>query len=146
MDKNGIISVDPKAKGGLGLSMLRELARKDVPTVDVKLGSAAKVKNGIGPARTHAVDVKVDAGGGLTVPAGISMSGNTEVYVDPKGGFAGNKWASPSLVMGHELLGHAFDFVFRGQSSERSAVTTETNLLLQFGLPQFRPIPMDHDP
>lgn len=143
MNKNGVVSVDAKAKGGLGLYMLRDLARKDKPTVNVSLGLTATAKTAPGPSPTFVIDLQTTAGGGVTLRPWQAMSGTYEVHVDPRGNLQFG--ASPGLVMAHELLGHAWDLMFKGTSSERSAVTTETNLLLQLGLPQFRPVPTDEE-
>ncbi|HXA20257.1 MAG TPA: RHS repeat-associated core domain-containing protein [Thermoanaerobaculia bacterium] len=143
MDKNGVLSVDAKAKGGVGLSMLRDLARKDAQTVDVRFSSTFQAKTIAGPGRPRTFDIQAAAGGGATVPARFSMSGNIEVTVDPRGSIGTG--ASADLVMGHELIGHAWDYAIKGTTSERSAVTTETNLLLQRGLPPVRPVPSDQE-
>jgi RHS repeat-associated protein len=141
MSKNGVLSVDSKAKGGLGLSMLRDLARKDQPTVNVRLGLTYTDKSSTS-------DLAL-SGGGTTVPTRSSISGNIEVNVNPNGGMWTDlndsnftkHFAPAKVLMGHELFGHAFDLMVRGKSSERSAITTETNLLWQLGEPALRPVP-----
>jgi RHS repeat-associated protein len=143
INSKGIVSVSSRAKGGLGLQMLRQLARKDVQTVTVGLSSTVQAKRGPGPSPAVTLDIQAAAGGGATVRSALSMSGNIEVTVDPRGSLGTG--ASASLVMGHELLGHAWDRVFKGTTSERSAVTTESNLLRQMGMPPFRPVPTDHE-
>ncbi|MEO8383368.1 MAG: RHS repeat-associated core domain-containing protein [Acidobacteriota bacterium] len=142
MNKNGVLSVDSKAKGGLGLSMLRDLATNKA-TVNVSLGLTATEKMAPGPSPTRVLDLQAAAGGGVTLRPWQATSGSLEVHVDPRGNLQFG--ASASLVMGHELLGHAWDLMIKGTSSERSAVTTETNLLFQLGLPQFRPVPTDRE-
>jgi len=142
-DKNGLIKVDPKAKGGLGLMMLKQLASRDVKMVTVRLGTTFQEKSGPGPTPPLTLDIQAAGGGGATVRPAYSMSGDIEVNVDPRGGLSSG--APASLVMGHELLGHGWDLAIKGKSSERSAVTTETDLLLDLGLPPFRPVPHDRD-
>jgi RHS repeat-associated protein len=138
MNDKGIVSVASKAKGGVALMMLKDLARKDVPTINVQLGSTVTMKTAPGPSAMKTQDLQV-GGGGITVPPAISKSGNMEVHVDPRGSLS---VGSPALaVMAHELMGHAWDLFFTGTSSERSAVNTENNILLQLGQQPYQPVP-----
>ena len=138
MNDKGVVSVAGKAKGGVALMMLKDLARKDVPTINVQLGSTVTMKTGPGPSPMKTQDLQV-GGGGITVPPAISKSGNMEVHVDPRGSLS---VGSPALaVMAHELMGHAWDLFFTGTSSERSAVNTENNILLQLGQQPYQPVP-----
>ena len=122
--------------------MLRNLTQHKA-TVNVSVGLTATAKSAPGPSRTSVIDLQAAAGGGVTLRPWQATSGTFEVHVDPRGNLQFG--ASAGLVMGHELLGHAWDLMFKGTSSERSAVTTETNLLFQLGLPQFRPVPTDEE-
>ncbi len=108
MNKNGVVSVDSKAKGGLGLSMLRSLTQHKA-TVNVSLGLRATVKAAPGPSRTSVIDLEVAAGGGVTLRPWHATRGTFEVHVDPRGNL--QLGASPALVTGHELLGHAWDLL-----------------------------------
>jgi hypothetical protein len=138
MNDQGVISISTTAKGGVALMMLKRLARRDPPTVQVHLGRELTRKLGPGPSRVETVNVQ-SLGGGATVPPLISMSGDMEVYVDPRGSLA---IGSPALaVMAHELMGHTWDLFYTGTSSERSGVTTENNILLQLGLRPYQPVP-----
>ena len=60
-----------------------------------------------------------------------TVSGNIEVRIDPRGNPQGE---SMGIVMGHELLGHGLDLMFKGTSSEHSAINTENLIRLDLGL------------
>jgi RHS repeat-associated protein len=138
MNDKGVVSVARKAEGGVGLMMLKDLARKDVPTINVHLGSTVTMKIGPGPSLMKTQDLQAGGGGIMVLPM-ISKSGNIEVHVDPRGSLAVG--SSASAVMAHELMGHAWDLLFTGTSSERSAVNTENNVLLQLGQQPYQPVP-----
>jgi RHS repeat-associated protein len=138
MNAKGVVSVAGKAKGGIALMMLKDLARKDVPTINVQLGKTVTMKTGPGPSPLKTQDLQA-GGGGITVSPLVSRSGNLEVHVDPRGSL---RIGSPALaVMAHELMGHAWDLLFTGTSSERTAVNTENNILLQLGQKPYQAVP-----
>lgn len=118
--------------------MLKDLARKDVPTINVQLGTTVTMKTAPDPSPMNTQDLEA-GGGGITVSPLVSRSGNMEVHVDPRGSLGVGSRAL--AVMAHELMGHAWDLFFTGTSSERSAVNTENNILLQLGQQPYQPVP-----
>jgi hypothetical protein len=111
-------------------SMLKAAVREKSQTIKVGFAEAALVKPGTGPTKPVLVDLQ-NAGGGLTTKAIETMSGNIEVRIDPRGNPNGQPMF---LVMGHELIGHGWDLMFKGKSSEHSATNTENVIRLELGL------------
>jgi RHS repeat-associated protein len=132
LGNNGMLQIAKSAKGSTtGFSMLKAAVRNQKQTVNIAFGQTAMIKPGPGPMRPVEVDLR-SAGGGAATGAPFTMSGNIEVRIDPRGSATGE---SLGIVMGHELMGHAFDYMFRGLTSEHSARNTENLIRSDLGLP-----------
>jgi hypothetical protein len=140
LGKNGMVQIAANAKGStVAFLMLKDAVRNKNQTIGVGFAEKALVKPGPGPMRPIQIDLQ-NTGGGLTIKAIGTLSGNIEVKIDPRGDPGGQPM---SIVMGHELIGHAWDLMFKGTSSERSATNTENLIRLDLGLLPFRPLPND---
>jgi hypothetical protein len=80
------------------------------------------------------VNVAVDAGGGVTVPASISTTGDVEAYVSRLGnasgvtGTNGQNISDPiSVILAHELLGHARLMLIGQPSGQPEAIQSEND-------------------
>lgn len=131
LGKNGMLQIAGNAKGSsIAFTMLKSAIQNKSQTIDVGFAQATLVKPGAGPVRPVQVDLQ-NTGGGLTTGASYTMSGKIEVRVDPRGNPEGEPL---SIVMGHELLGHGWDLMYKGTSSEHSARNTENLIRLSLGL------------
>ena len=129
--KNGMLQIAARAKGStVGFSMLKSMVRNREQTASVGFAEVASVKPGLGPVRPMQVDLRT-AGGGIAVGRPFSMSGNIEIRIDPRGSATGEPMG---IVMGHELLGHGFDLMYRGLTSEHSARNTENLIRPDLGI------------
>jgi hypothetical protein len=80
------------------------------------------------------VNVAVGAGGGVTVPSAISNSGDVEAYVSRLGnaagvtGTSGQNISDPiSVILAHELLGHARLMLIGQPSGQPEAIQSEND-------------------
>lgn len=138
--KNGMLQIAAKAQGStIAFTMLKNAVRDKNATVGVAFAQTALVKPGPGPVRPMQVDLQ-STGGGLTTKAQYTMSGDIEVRIDPRVNPQGQPM---SIVMGHELLGHGWDLMFVGTSSEHSATLTENYIRRDLGWPLRHPVPND---
>jgi RHS repeat-associated protein len=111
------------------LKRLKYLADHKTKFVTVALGATALEKDRA-PLVPKIINVG-DAGGGVTIPSQISMSGAIEVVIDPRRSPAG-----PHVVLGHELAGHAWEVVRHGKSvGHDGAISAENEIRKNLGLP-----------
>ena len=91
-------------------------------------------------------DVAVKYGGGVTIPASISTTGDVEAYVsrigNPAGvpGVRGSVTSDPiSLILAHELLGHARLMLVGQPSGQPEAIQSENDFRRGRGLQERQP-------
>jgi hypothetical protein len=80
------------------------------------------------------VNVAVDMGGGVTVPAALSTTGDVEAYVSRLGnatgvdGTSGKTISDPiSIILAHELLGHARLMLIGQPNGQPEAIQSEND-------------------
>jgi hypothetical protein len=146
--KTGLVTIDPRATHSFAGERLYMLANaKDTKgqdvTVQVSLGATMMVKDkpGLGPMKLKEESLFFD-GGGAFVDPWHSASSAFEVHVDPRGSYLlqgeDGKNAEPMAIMAHELLGHAWSVLFRGDASEFAAQKAEVTVLTDLGKPILR--------
>lgn len=138
LNKKGQVQI---AKGFNGTSKaFASLARlvSSSQTVTTYMSETVKSKQSSAPGPTALVETDLQkAGGGATVPPSLSVSGDIEVHIDPRGNPKGEP---SSIVMAHELFGHADDLVTTGRSSEHTATIKENEIRQEQGMDP-RPVP-----